>query len=836
MITFQTPFDLPRVSLPAAVLEQAETWLSQLTREEKLGLCHANSIFTVAGVPRLGIPELMMSDGPHGVRRELRRDSFVPLGGEQDDATTYLPVGIALGATWNVDRAREFGDVLGAEARARGKDVILGPGINLIRTPLCGRNFEYIGEDPLHVAPLAVAVSLAVQQHEVAGSVKHFALNNQELNRNRVNVEADDATLRELYLPAFELVVTRGGCLTVMGAYNQFRGQFCCQHHLLLKEILKEEWGFEGFTVCDWGGVTNTDEAVRNGMDVEMGGNLQRMFLDAPFREGLENGSYPEALLDEKALRVLRIHAALRIGSPQRSQGLRLCGKHRAAARRIADEAIVLLKNEGDLLPLNASKLKRLLVVGDNADLAHADGGGSSGIRAEYEITPLQGLREALGDAVEIDYVQGYPVPPAGIEPVPVACLGVADHAGIRGWRCEVFDNRGAKGTPVRTTVEAVPEFAADLSPIPGRPVGDWMFRWTATVTPEQSGTYKLACEGGDYFELKVDGAVVSTVWDLTTAALTSEAVTLEAGKAVEIVLHYRPKVKAQGFRFGWVPPGAKETRDEDPFAEAVEKARHADAVIFCGGTNHFQDCEGTDRHSMDLPGGQNELIEQLAAVNPKLAVILFGGSAVELPWLDRVPAVVQAWYPGQDGGRALADILLGRVNPSGRLPFSWPKRLADVAAHAFDAYGPDHVVYSEGRRHGTRWHQGEGPAPLFPLGHGLSYTRFEYSDLKLEVRSPGELQVELTLANTGDRSGMEVVQCYREASVGGIELMNFAKVHLEAGQQEQIRFRFGPDSLRYWNTGTNGWDLYAPNFRVFLGASATDIRLTGVCGDGTMA
>lgn len=274
MLTFQTPFDLPRVSLPAAVIEQAETWLSQLTREEKLGLCHANSIFTVAGVPRLGIPELMMSDGPHGVRRELRRDSFVPLGGEQDDATTYLPVGIALGATWNVDRAREFGDVLGAEARARGKDVILGPGINLIRTPLCGRNFEYIGEDPLHVAPLAVAVSLAVQQHEVAGSVKHFALNNQELNRNRVNVEADDATLRELYLPAFELVVTRGGCLTVMGAYNQFRGQFCCQHQLLLKEILKEEWGFEGFTVCDWGGVTNTDEAVRNGMDVEMGGNL----------------------------------------------------------------------------------------------------------------------------------------------------------------------------------------------------------------------------------------------------------------------------------------------------------------------------------------------------------------------------------------------------------------------------------------------------------------------------------------------------------------------------------------------------------------------------------
>ena len=830
MIDIQTPFHLPSVSLSADIHAQAERWLAQMTREEKLGLCHANSIFTIAGVPRLGLPELTMSDGPHGVRRELRRNEFVPLGGV-DDATTYLPVGIALGATWSVARAHDFGDVLGAETRARGKDVILGPGINLIRTPLCGRNFEYIGEDPLHVAPLAVAVSLGVQEHGVAGSVKHYALNNQELNRNKVNVEADDATLRELYLTAFELVVTRGGCLTVMGAYNKFRGQFCCQHQLLLQEILKDEWGFEGFTVCDWGGVTNTDEAVRNGMDVEMGGNLDRLFLDKPFRDGLEDGTYSEDLLDEKARRVLRVYAALKVGDPQRSQGLRLCDKHRAAARRIAEEAIVLLKNDGPLLPLEAPALKRLLVVGDNADQSHAEGGGSSGVLAEYEITPLQGLREALGDGVDIEYVQGYPVPPAGIEPVPVACLGVADHAGIRGWRCEVFDNRSAEGEPVRTSVDAVPHIAADVCPLPGRAVGDWMVRWTTTLTPETSGRYKLACDGGDYFELKVDGAVVSTVWDLTSAVLTTEAVTLEAGKAVEIQLDYRPKMHAQGFRFGWVPPGAKETHAENPFADVVEKARHADAVIFCGGTNHFQDCEGTDRHSMELPGGQNDLIEQLAAVNEKLVVVLFGGSAVELPWLDRVPAVLQAWYPGQDGGRALADILLGRVNPSGHLPFSWPKCLEEVAAHAHDAYGPYHVEYTEGRKHGTRWHQGEGPAPRFALGHGLSYTRFAYRDLHIDTTNPNMLQVELTLANTGDRAGMEVVQCYREAAAGGIELMNFAKVHLEPGREERIRFNFGPDSLRFWNENANAWDHYAPSFRIFVGPAADDVRLTAVCG-----
>ena len=826
MIDIPTSFQLPAVKLPVAVLEQAEIWLGQMTREEKLGLCHGNSIFTIAGVPRLGLPELTMSDGPHGVRRELRRNEFVPVG-NVDDATTYLPVGIALGATWSMDRAYEFGDVLGAETRARGKDVILGPGINLIRTPLCGRNFEYLGEDPLQVAPLAVNVAKAVQTHDVAGCVKHFALNNQELNRNKINVEADDATLRELYLTAFELVVTRGGCLTVMGAYNQFRSQFCCQHKLLLQEILKDEWGFEGFTVCDWGGITNTDEAVRNGMDVEMGGNLNKHFLDEPFRQGLADGTYGEELLDDKARRVLRVYAALKIGDPRRSQGLRLCDKHRQSARRIAEEAIVLLKNDKNLLPLSAPSLKRVLVVGDNAEQPHSEGGGSSGVLAEYEITPLEGLREALGEEVQIDYVKGYPVPPAGIEPVPLSWLGVADHAGIRGWRCEIFDNRSAEGEPIRTSVEAVPEFTAETNPLADRPVGSWMVQWSTTLTPEVSGEYKLACEGGDYFELKVDGAVVSTVYDLTAPVLTSEKISLKSGKPVEILLRYRPKMHAQGFRFGWVPPGAKETHDENPFAEAVEKAGSADAVIFCGGTSHFQDCEGTDRHSMDLPGGQNELIEQLAAVNPHLVVVLFGGSAVELPWLDQVPAVLQAWYPGQEGGRALADLLLGRVNPSGRLPFSWPKCLNDVPAHAHDAYGPDQVVYTEGRLHGTRWHQGKGPAPLFPLGYGLSYTSFTYRDLQVDASDPDEMRIELTVQNTGQYAGKEVVQCYREASVGGIELIHFAKVQLEPGQEERIRFLFGPDSFRQWNAQNSQWNALTRSFRILVGSSAENIHLS---------
>lgn len=827
MIDHDDVFHLPRVSLPPEVHRRAEAWLADLSREEKLGLCHAVSIFNVAGVPRLGIPELAMSDGPHGVRQEMRRFDFIPPEGEVDDAATYLPVGIALGATWSEECAGAFGEVLGAEARARGKDVILAPGVNLIRTPLCGRNFEYLGEDPLHVAPMAVAVSAAVQAQGVAGSVKHFALNNQELNRNGVNVEVDEVPLRELYLTAFEWVVTRGGCLTVMGAYNRFRGQFCCQHALLLQEILKEEWGFEGFTVSDWGGVSDTDEAVRHGLDVEMGGNLSRLYLDEPFRRGLADGIYSEALLDEKALRVLRVHAALGTSDPGRATGRRLTDGHRKAARRIAEEALVLLKNEGPLLPLEAKGLKRVLVVGENADQEHARGGGSSGVPAEYEITPLRGLREALGEGTEVEYVQGYPVPPQGIEPIPADCLGVADHAGIRGWRCEVYPNRSLKGEPVLSSVEAVPEIGAGDSPLPERKLGEWMVCWRAAVTPKESGDYRLACEGGDYFELKVDGEVLSSVWDLTASVLTTETVRLEAGSTVEVEAVYRPKMHAQGFRFGWVPPGKEVETGENPFAGAVERARGADAVIFCGGCTHFQDCEGTDRRGMDLPGGQNDLIEQIAAVNPRLVVVLFGGSAVELPWLDRVRAVVQAWYPGQEGGRALADVLLGRVNPSGRLPFSWPKALEEVSAHAHGAYAAEEVHYAEGLRHGTRWHQGEGPAPLFALGHGLGYSSFLLEDPQVEAAEGGVMRVRVRLRNTGARAGKEVVQVYAEEEGRGRELLSFVKCALEPGGEEDICFHLHPDLRRRWDTEACAWRAGSPDFRLHVGFSASDVRLS---------
>ncbi|MCC5849762.1 MAG: glycoside hydrolase family 3 C-terminal domain-containing protein [Verrucomicrobia bacterium] len=823
------PFQSHTVPLSPTVQQAAETRLSQLSREEKLGLCHALSIFSVAGVERLGIPELVMSDGPHGVRREMQRYDFVPAG-DCDDATTYLPVGIALGATWNVDLAREFGDTLGAEARARGKDIILGPGVNLIRTPLCGRNFEYLGEDPIHSGALAVEVVRAVQRHGVAACVKHYALNNQELNRHGVDVEVDDATLRELYLPAFELVVTRGGCLSVMGAYNLFRGQHCCHHDLLLNRILKQEWGFPYPVISDWGGVHDTDEAVRNGLDIEMGGKLKALYLDQPFREGLEEGRYDESLLDDKVRRVLRLEAAAGMFDPEtRPAGRRLIPEHRDTARRIAQECIVLLKNEANLLPLDASRLRRVAVIGDNADRTHAAGGGSSGIRAEYEVTPLQGLRAALGDAVDLRVVGGYPVDPAGIVPIPVEQLGVADRAGIRGWLLEVFSNRTESGAPEQTSVVSVPEMDSEVCPLPNGKTGAWMAKWTGTVTPEVSGKYHMVCTGGDYVELRVNGEVVSSVWDLTEAITTSEAVELTQGRAAEVVIRYRPKERAQGLRFGWIPPGAETEREEDPFREAVEAADGADAVLVFAGSSHFQDTEGADRRDMSLIGGQNELIERLAAVNPNLVVVLFGGSAVELPWLDRVPAVLQAWYPGQEGGHAIADVLLGEVNPSGRLPFSWPKQLQDVAAHAHQAYGPNQTTYAEGMNHGNRWHGVNGPAALFPFGYGLSHTCFKYSDLKIDVIDANTLQAGMTLINTGTRPGAEVVQCYLEAEgTGRRELKSFAKVNLNPGEQRKLTFSLGPDTRRRWDSAQNAWTLANRPFQIHLAANADDLRLSG--------
>ena len=801
--------------------------LEQLTLEEIVSLCHAGSKFAVAGIPRLGIPEWTMSDGPHGVRREIRRDSWDFVDGF-DDAATYLPTGSALAATWNPEMARLHGEVLGSEARERGKDIILGPGINLVRTPLCGRNFEYYSEDPCLISALVVPAIEAIQARGVAACVKHFACNNQELDRNGVDVRLDERTLRELYLPGFEAAVLRAGVLTVMGAYNLVRGQHACHHEHLINRILKGEWGFAGSVISDWGGAHSTYEAARFGLDVEMGSDT--CHLATPFLTAIRAGHLGADLAIDKARRNLSVMVATgAIDSGSRPRGERNTARHQAAALRIAREAIVLLKNEGNVLPL--SNVKRLLVVGENATIRHHAGGFSSGVRALYEITPLEGLQAVLGDRVEITYVRGYPDLAAGSDIDP-ALLSLADaKAGTRGWNVSCFGNPNGTGTP--ETVQ--PAEKVDLDWRQGRPFAflsgrDCSVHYGTVFSPVVSGRYRFVLHGANRASLNVDNKQVILCWEIEGPDVITADVTLEAGCSYPIQVRFRPSAddSHNTLRLSVIAPD--DQVNDSGRGELLAKARAADAVVFVGGLTHQDDTESSDRRDLALRHGQDELISALATANPRLAVVMVCGSPVAMPWIDQVPAVVLAWYGGGEGGRALAEVLTGAVNPSGRLPFTFPRSLEDSPAHALNDYRAGVGEYRDGIFVGYRWHDARNIAPLFCFGHGLSYTRFLYSDLTLERR--GEtVAVACTIANLGTRAGSEVVQCYvgdDKASVARPprELKAFEKISLAPGASARVELDLDARAFAFWDERRNGWNVEPGRFTISVGASSRDLRL----------
>ncbi|HLP02915.1 MAG TPA: glycoside hydrolase family 3 C-terminal domain-containing protein [Opitutaceae bacterium] len=710
----------PRYLDPAAPLdERVGDLLPLLTLEEKLGLIHADSKFSTAGVPRLGIPKLWISDGPHGVREEISAHSWRPAG-RTDDFSTWLPVSIALAATWNPELAQAYGGVLAAEARARGKHILLGPGVNLQRTPLNGRTFEYLGEDPWLAARMAVGVIRGLQAGDVAACVKHFALNNQEHERGTINVEVDERALRELYLAPFEAAVREAGVWSVMGAYNKFGGQYCCHNAYLLNDVLKGEWGFRGLVMSDWGGTHSTAEAARDGLDLEMGtrGPYENYFLAAPFRAAIERGEFPLALLDDKVRRNLRVLLATR-ALDGRAPGALNTRAHQALARKVAEEGLVLLKNSGALLPLDLAQVRRIAVIGDNAVRLQAHGGQSSEIKAFYEITPLAGLLERVDGRADVTFSLGVVAP--------------------KYRRLESFDVTGS----------------AEYAEAPDRQ--------------------------------------------------------LDPAELIE---------------------------------RAVAAAQRADVAIVVAGLNHerHNDTESTDRLSLELPYGQPELIARVAAANPRTIVVLVAGSPVAMdPWLEKTPAVVQAWYAGMEGGRALASVLFGDVNPSGKLPCTFPRRLADSAAHASGL--PRHypgeagtVHYDEGLLVGYRWNDAKGVEPLFPFGFGLSYTTFELA--RLAVTPGGEdgavATVECAVTNTGARAGAEVVQVYVEAVSPAVErpvreLKGFAKIALQPGETRPVRIALGPRAFSYYSPERRAWIADAGEYRIVIGRSSRDLPLRAV-------
>lgn len=694
--------------------------LGRLTLEEKVALTHAQSKFSSPGVARLGIPEFWMTDGPHGIRPEVLWDEWDQAGWTNDSCVAF-PALTCLAATWNPELAALYGKSIGEEARYRNKTVLLGPGVNIYRTPLNGRNFEYMGEDPYLASRMVVPYIQGVQQNGVAACVKHFALNNQETNRHTTNVVVDDRALYEIYLPAFKAAVQEGKAWAVMGAYNLYKNQHGCHNQYLLNDILKGEWGFDGVVISDWGGVHDTPEAVQNGLDMEFGSwtnglsagsshAYDNYYLAAPYLALLKNGQAGVGQLDDKVRRILRL--AYRTTMDRRRPFGALCsGAHFEAARRIGEEGIVLLQNKRQVLPIPLDNVRRIAVIGENAVKMMTVGGGSSSLKVKYELSPLEGIRRRAGDKTEVVYARGY--------------------------------------------------------------VGD--------VNGEYNGV--------------------------------SSGQNLQDDRSPETLLR-----------------------------EAVEMARTADCVIFVGGLNKSagQDCEDADRRELGLPYGQDQLIEALADANENLVVVMISGNAVAMPWVKKVPAILQAWYLGSEAGRALAAVLTGDVNPSGKLPFTFPAALTEVGAHRLGDYpgtpradGIVDEVYQESLFVGYRWTDKQKLTPLFPFGHGLSYTTFEYGKPALDktVLTAGEtLTVTVAVTNTGNRRGAEVVQCYVSDLKSSLprpvkELKGFRKVSLAPGETREVSFTIGKEALSFFDDARHAWVAEPGKFEIRIAASATDIR-----------
>ena len=690
--------------------ERVSNALSLMTTEEKVALCHAQSKFSSHGVPRLGIPEIWMSDGPHGVREEILWDSWGAAAWTNDSCTAY-PALTCLAATFNPDLSRAYGVAIGEEARYRKKDILLGPGVNIYRTPLNGRNFEYMGEDPYLASVMVVPYIQGVQQSGVSACVKHFALNNQEEWRGHINVNLSDRALREIYLPAFRAAVEEGKVGSIMGSYNQFRGEHCCHNDVLLNKILKTEWKFDGAVVSDWGGVHDTRQAALNGLDIEMGSytnglssaatfGYDNYYLAKPFLELIKNGDVPLKVLDDKASRVLRLIFRT-IMTESRPFGRFVCPDHSQTALKVAEEGIVLLKNEKQFFPVPAGKYQKIVVIGENATRSVTKGGGSSTLKVKYEVSPLDGLIAAYGK----DHV--------------VYCQGYAS--------------------------------------------GESMYDREAPS-------------------------------ELNTAEL---------------------------------------------FETAVNAAKNADVVYFIGGLNknHFQDSEGGDRKSYSLPFGQDKLIEALLKVNKKVAVILISGNAVAMPWVKEVPAILQSWYLGSEGGKAIANVVTGAVNPSGKLPFSFPKKLEDNAAHSFGtiSYPGDSIneIYKEDILVGYRWFDTKKIVPQFAFGYGLSYTTFDYGKIATDKKTYStdeSIKVSFTLKNSGKVSGAEAVQVYASQPKASVlrpvkELKAFKKVSLKAGETQTVELEVKVKDLAFYNEKTQQWTVEPGEFVLHNAASSAEVK-----------
>ena len=797
------------------VEKRVDAILGKMTLEEKLEIIGGINDLNTRPIPRLGIPSLRMSDASMGVH--------------DYGLTTAYPAGVALAASWDVDLAERFGTAMGKDARARGVHFILGPGMNIYRAPMNGRNFEYFGEDPFLASRMAVSVIRGMQGQRVIATAKHFAGNNSEFARMTLSSDIDERTLREIYLPAFEASVKEAHVGAVMDAYNLVNGVYMTQNNHLNNEILKKEWGFDGILMSDWGATHDGVAAAIGGLDLEMP-SPTFMNRDA-LLPALNQGAMPAAVLDDKVRRILR--KAIEFGfldQPQTDIGIPSYSQEgREVALEMARGSMVLLKNTGNLLPLDENKLKTIAVIGPDAYPAVISGGGSAESKPFNAVSYLEGISNHLGTKAKVLYAVD--VPP--LDEVFESSEFVTAPNGESGLKGEYFSNEELKGAPALVRTDKHIHFDwGEGSFAAGEPVDHFSIRWTGYFVPRETADYKFYTSSDDGVRLYIADEIAIDDWQPHSQTMDTAARHLEAGQAYKIRLEYFDSVSTAIVGFGVTRAEAfigRETR---------ALAAKADAVIICVGFDPKTEGEGFDR-TFQLPGGQDELIRQISAVNKNVIVVLTAGGNVDMTrWIENVPAVLHAWYPGQEGGTALAQILFGDYSPSGKLPASFERRWEDNPT--FHSYYPEsgskRVQYSEGIFVGYRYFDRSETKPLFAFGYGLSYTTFAYSKLAVTPQTGNlnaPVSVSFDVKNTGHREAAEVAELYVGDSHASVprpikELKAFTKINLKPGESRRVTLTLERRAFSFYDVQRKDWSAEPGDFTILVGGAADNIQLRG--------
>ncbi len=796
---------------------RARLLLEAMTLEEKITLATGDSagadggyVGHISAIPRLGIPELNMKDGPAGV-------------GNGATGVTAFPAPITVAASWDAALMERYGAAMGEEQRGKGVNVHLAPMMNLVRVPRAGRNFEGYGEDPYLAARMAEAAVRGIQSNGIIAVAKHYIGNEQEILRGSISSEIDMRTLHEIYLPPFQ-AAAEAGVGAIMCAYNRVNGVYACENPITQNDILKGELGFSGWIMSDWGATHSTVESILGGLDMEMPGGV---FFGKSIQGMVENGRISMEQLDRMALRILT--TMFRLGLFDRppvgwpSANVR-SEAHTALARAAAAQGMVLLKNDDGILPLDGNRIRSIAVFGAAAEVSPiVVGVGSAYVNPPYVISPLQGIIERARNAVKVRY---FDVSLQIGRPIPAERFQTPD--GQTGLLAEYFDNPDLAGTARASRIEptAVDFSWEAIAPTPGLPPKNWSARWSGVLTPPVTGMYNLALSCAAKCRLYVNDELVLDAWQGDAERPMLTRMRLVSHKAYPFRVEYSQPDETGDVHLTWYTPEANPLRD----ARAI--AAQADVTIVVAGVNST---EGSDRQGLNVP--EEDMIRAVASANPQTIVVVYGPAQVLMPWVDDVKAILLGWIPGQEAGHALADVLFGDVNPSGRLPVTFAVDEADYPANAPEMYPGDgqRVLYAEGLRVGYRHFDSRSIAPLFPFGHGLSYTAFTYSNLRVEpqqIGADGAGRVKVDVANSGPRAGAEVVQLYlgfpAEAGEPPRQLKGFQKLTLQPGAMQTVTFTLTPAEFSIWSAGLEDWVAVPGTYQVMVGSSSRDIRLRG--------